>query len=457
MKLKSPMGRRALKSAVVAGTVIASISGLLLSQTPAFADDNTIFVAVGSDTTQDVINQFALDLGGNTLGSWYATNQVSQATHEVITPAKEARNADGTPNSTAAQQNCSFDRPNGSGEGQAALRLSINAASTAAVPGGANPPQVGCIDIARSSSAPGTNASTTGQLIFIPYALDDVTGASGSVAATAPTATTAGTSTVPDGCSNAAGTTTNACVATPASNLVPTTGANAGQAPGFTLAQLQAMYANGTAETATNGITYNPTGGPVALQAGQTAIDLYVPQSGSGTRNFWGTTLGFNTTTLPAWVFDHIQADGTGTVSSFVGTQVEEHDGTAVTVDPNGYMPFSVAQYIAQNNGHNARFHEAILSSVGGVAPFTGTLPNATLNTSFPINREVYNVVQFDRVVNTGDGHFDAQLAKLFVGTSSVMCRDTPTITGYGFGTLSSSTTDLCGSTAASLRAYAAI
>jgi hypothetical protein len=435
MKLKSPVGRRALKSAVIAGTVIASLSGLLLSQAPAFADDNTIFVAVGSDTTQDVINQFSLDLGGNELGSQYATNQVSQAVHEVITPAKEARNADGTPNSLAAQENCSYDRPNGSGEGQAALRLSINTASTAAVPGGANPPQAGCIDIGRSSSGPGSNASTSGQLIFIPFALDDVTGSSGS---TASTITVPGTTTV---------------VNTPASNLVPTTGTFAGQAPDFSLAQLQAMYANGTAETATNGITYNPTGGPVALQAGQTAIDLYVPQSGSGTRNFWGTTLGFNTTTLPAWVFDHIQADGTSTVSQFVGLQVEEHDGTAVTVDPNGFAPFSVAQYIAQTNGHNPRFHQAILAEVGGVQPVV----SGSLNTSFPINREVYNVVQYDRVVNTGDGHFDTQLAKLFVGGNSVMCRDSATITGYGFGLLSSSTTDLCGSTAATLRAYATV
>ena len=435
MKLKPLTGRRAVKGAVITGTVLASVSGLLLSQAPAFADSNVVFVAAGSDTTQDVVNQFSLDLGGNTLDSIYATNQVTQAVHEVVTGAKEARNADGTANPLGIPAQFSFDRPNGSGEGQAALRLAINPASTAAVPGGANPPQAGSIDIARSSSGPGANASTSGQLIFIPFALDDVTGSSGS---TASTITVPGTTTV---------------VNTPASNLVPTTGTFAGQAPDFSLAQLQAMYANGTAETATNGITYNPTGGPVALQAGQTAIDLYVPQSGSGTRNFWGTTLGFNTTTLPAWVFDHIQADGTSTVSQFVGLQVEEHDGTAVTVDPNGFAPFSVAQYIAQTNGHNPRFHQAILAEVGGVQPVV----SGSLNTSFPINREVYNVVQYDRVVNTGDGHFDTQLAKLFVGGNSVMCRDSATITGYGFGLLSSSTTDLCGSTAATLRAYATV
>jgi hypothetical protein len=435
MKLKPPMGRAAIKGAVITGTVLASLSGLLLSQAPAFADSNVEFVAVGSDTTQDVINQFSLDLGGNTLDSIYATNQVTQATHEVVAGAKEARNADGTLNPLGVPAQFSFDRPNGSGEGQAALRLSINPASTAAAPGGANPPQQNSVDIGRSASAPGSNASTSGQLIFIPFGLDDVTGSSGS---TASTITVPGTSTV---------------VNTPASNLVLTSGTFAGQAPGFTLAQLQALYSAGTPETATNGVTYAPTGGPSGLPAGDVAIDLYVPQSGSGTRNFWGTTLGFNTTTLPAWVFDHIQSDGGNTVSQFVGLPAEEHDGTAVTVDPNGFAPFSVAQYVAQGNGHNPRFHQAILATVNGVQPVVG----GTLNTSFPINREVYNVLQYDRVVNTGDGHFDAQLAKLFVGGTSTLCRDSATITGYGFGLLSASTTDLCGSTAATLRAYATI
>jgi hypothetical protein len=152
-------------------------------------------------------------------------------------------------------------------------------------------------------------------------------------------------------------------------------------------------------------------------------------------------------------VFDHIQADGGATVSQFVGQSIEQNDGTAVTVDPNGFFPFSVADYISQSAGHHPHFFQAVLVTVGGVAPVVGGL----LNTSFPITREVYNVVQFDRVVNTGDGHFDAQLAKLLVGTSSVMCRDTPTITGYGFALLNASTTDLCGSTAASLRAFATV
>jgi phosphate transport system substrate-binding protein len=304
--------------------------------------------------------------------------------------------------------------------------LSANPASTAAVPGGANPPQAGSIDVARSAVSPGSNASTTGQLIYIPFALDAVAGSTGS---------TASTITFP-------GTTTP--VNTPASNV---------QGANFTLAQLQALYSVGTPEMATNGVTYAPAGGPSGLPAGDVAIDLYIPQSGAGNRTFWATTLGFSAATLPAWVYDHIQSDGGSTVSQFVGQPVQQNDGTAVTVDPNGFDPFSVADYISQSAGHHPRFYQAVLTAVGGIQPVVG----GVLNTAFPITREVYNVVQYDRVVNIGDGKFDAQLAKLLVGGTSTLCRDSATITAYGFALLGASTTDLCGSTAASLRAFATL
>ena len=163
--------------------------------------------------------------------------------------------------------------------------------------------------------------------------------------------------------------------------------------------------------------------------------------------------MGFNTTTLPAWVFDHVQSDGGNTVSQFVGQSVQQNDGTTVTVDPNGFDPFSVADYISQTAGHHPHFYQAVLTTVGGVSAVVG----GVLNTSFPITHEVYNVVQYDRVVNTGDGKFDAQLAKLFVGGTSTLCRDSATITGYGFALLGASTTDTCGSTAATLRAFATL
>jgi hypothetical protein len=434
MKLQSlGRGRRAVKGAIVTGAVFASLGALVLSQTPALADPSVEFVAAGSDTTQDVMNQFALDTGANVLASYNAFNPVSATAHELITPSKEQFSAAGVPNPNAAPLNANFTRPNGSGEGQAALRLSINPGSTAAVPGGATgvAPQQGAVDIARSSSGPGNNASTSGQLIFIPFALDAVTGSTGS---------TASTITVP-------GTTTT--VNTPASNV---------QGANFTMTQLQTMYKSGTPQTATNGVTYDPKG----TVAGDTPIDLYVPQAGSGTRNFWATQMGIDTNNLPAWVFDTIQSDGGNTVSQFVGRSVEEHDGTAVTVDPNGFAPFSIAQYISQKKGHNPRFHQAVLTQINGIAPTTGT-GAGKLNPNFPITREVYNVVQFNRVVDTGtagnpDTAFDPALASLLVGTGSALCQDQVTLGNFGFGTLPApNQPDACGSTAATLRAFATV
>ena len=101
---------------VALGTAVVGFTGLVLAQTtPALADPTVTLVAVGSDTIQDVYNAFSLDASGNLLGSYNAVNPVTQVAHEIITPA------DGT-----SGANCSFTRPNGSGEGVANLRLAIN-------------------------------------------------------------------------------------------------------------------------------------------------------------------------------------------------------------------------------------------------------------------------------------------------------------------------------------------
>jgi hypothetical protein len=64
-------------------------------------------------------------------------------------------------------------------------------------------------------------------------------------------------------------------------------------------------------------------------------------------------------------------------------------------------------------------------------------------------------VTAFDRVTNTGDGNFDPTLAGIMAGTSSFICQDSLEIHSYGFATLSAATTDTCGATTASLRAFA--
>jgi hypothetical protein len=356
---------------------------------PAMADPAVVFVAVGSDTTQDVMNQFSYDIGANELGSYNAVNPVTQAIGETITPVVA-----GNPTT-----NCSFTRPDGSTQGLDALRKSIDQNTTA--PQLTYAPQAGCVTISRSSSAvSAANQANDGSLVYIPFAFDDVSFVTGG--------------------------TTNITTAND-----------------FTKADLVTLFAD-CGNVTEGGVTYNPN----TASSGQTQIDLYVPQSGSGTLSYWSTTLGFSTSPLPSC--DH-QTIVAGPDS---GQTVEENDGTAVSSDPNGIFPFSVGQWISQRNGHDDRRHGAVENDVNGVSPFSnGNSATGSLNYSFPLNRELYNIVQYSEVTS-GGSNYNAALNQLLVGQNSALCQDGLTIASYGFAPLNSSTTDLCGSTANSLRAF---
>src|SRR5262245_16550604 len=155
-----------LRSALALGMAVLGFTGLALAQTtPAMADPTQTLVVVGSDTLPDVDHQFAIQASGNLIGSYNATSPVTNAVHEIITPV------DGS-----ASANCSFARPNGSGEGVSALRWAMNPNTTN---GGAAPtpvPQAGCADIARSSSGPTSQGfqDPAGAMVYIPFALDAV-------------------------------------------------------------------------------------------------------------------------------------------------------------------------------------------------------------------------------------------------------------------------------------------
>jgi hypothetical protein len=449
-----PPGKPAIRGIAVTGLTVVSVAGLALSQSPALADPTVVYLAVGSDVTQDVSNAFASSLNGNLLGSYNAVNPVSGAGGEVITAAKAGITTSAT---QIAGGNCSFTRPNGSTVGINALRQSLGSAAATSAPGQAvtvtgtvqppaNPPVTStvagtlpavavapnCVDIARSSSGPGAaNVDpANGKLLFIPFALDAVTTATGSAAATIghPGGSPGGTE------------------ATPATNLtgLATTG--------FTLAQLQNMYATGndSFNATGSGTCYAPAGGPDGVPAGGSCagtvpVDLYIPQAGAGTLTFFAKVMGFSATTPPVWDFQAIQPDtastGTKTVADWVGQQVQQDNGTAITVDPNGIMPFSIASYVSQANGHSPRFQQAVLAPVNSIAPTTAA---GTLNTAFvaQLTREVYNVVAYDRVVNTGDGLFDPVLSQVYVSQATptpqtaLLCSQRLLIQQFGFALL---------------------
>ncbi|MFD3524976.1 hypothetical protein [Streptomyces sp. NPDC058653] len=143
-----------------------------------------------------------------------------------------------------------------------------------------------------------------------------------------------------------------------------------------------------------------------------------LPQAGSGTRSFFLGALGLTEDTFGACVDDTVQ----------------EHNGEELD-SAGDIAPYSIAQYIAQGNQPGDvidRRGLAVLGSVNGVQP---TLADGTLNTAFPFNRNVYNVVPTAKLT-------DPTINAAFVDGDSKVCLQESVIEEYGFGTV-----DNCGST----------
>jgi ABC-type phosphate transport system substrate-binding protein len=398
MRLKSPVRLpRGLTTLVTTGTVILGFAGFaVISGGSASADPHQVYTVVGSDTVENVYDQFALDEGANLIGSWDAVDPVSQAIGEIITP------------NNAAGGQCEFTRPDGSGQGENALRASINPSTTASQL--AVPPEANCVDWSRSSSGPGTDQKDDGVLVFIPFAIDAVTGGISTAATSAFTTET---------------------------NLLTST-------------QLTDLYDMCENVTMPDGSILNPNGNATGTQI---PITLYLPQSGSGTAKFWASKTGGWSATAPATcVHQTIQA------GPDMGDVVEENDGTEVTSDPTGYMPFSTAQWISQNDGCNKapacgtdRLHSLVLTDINSIAPIV----NGEMNLNQAFTREVYDIIPYANVTSGMTG-YNAQEAELLAGTTSVLCRDVITITNFGFALLPSNSTvyDACGATTENLRAF---
>jgi len=422
------LGRRKtrLRSLVVVGTATLGMAGLgLAAAGPASADPAVNYVAVGSDTIQDVMNAFAGGVSDGIIGSYDAVNPVSATAGEIITPARALAGG--------SQSNCSFTRPNGSTQGFQALDASNG--GTLVPPG--TPPQAGCIAISRSSSGPGSISQTAGapgapnpagQLIYVPFAVDAVTTATGPTTAAQTTTTKCVAATA--GCTNGLITFT-----------VPVTQIT--NADLFTITDLKNLFdCSTTTLPVEGGVTYWPLGSTITKPAGAQQVDLYVPQAGSGTLKFWAAQMGFDPVALNSCLHQTILS------GPAVSVAVEEHDGSAYASDPMGLGPFSIAQWVAQSNGHNDRRHTAIIHSINGVAPTSG----GVLNGAFPILREVYNVVLFSSIDPTS-ATFDPLLAGLLSGSGSRLCNSTLTIRSFGFATLpNAALPDACGATTSTLR-----
>jgi hypothetical protein len=275
----------------------------------------------------------------------------------------------------------SYIRPNGSGDGVKALSDSIEGGTH--LWNGVN--IQGQVDFARAS---GFQGSTGTDVAYIPFALDAVSYA------------------------------VNAGSDFPRNIVL---GSAADSASRFSLYNI--YHCIKTSYTDSNGDTV--------------AIHPLTPQSGSGTAKFWATTLGFSDGSLPTCV-KRVNTDATPAT-------VEEHNGTTID-DAGDIVPFSIAQYIAQGNhasitqafGVNVteRRGNVTLGSINGQPAIRESGTSTVMNPSFPVTRQVFNVVSTARITGSDP------IVATFVGAGSAVCSQGALIQKFGFQTIAN-----CGDT----------
>lgn len=338
----------------------------------------------GSASAEPVSNSYVL-VGSDTLQD--SVNALINGTTATNAPVRLVASsgatvgsfdAFGSPAIQTTPNGAFFGRPAGSSAGVTALRASITG-----VPYSGNtavPARVisGQVDIARSSSGPGGNANAAGKLVYIPYARDAVAYAyKGGSAAWA----------------------------------------------NITAVQLKQIY-DGTLTTIDN-LPVHPR----------------LPQSGSGTRNFFLPAIGY-----PAGTKDAPAVSNTGNTTA-------ENDATVLA--DGDIIPFSVASWVAQANGvagvnTTTTASVALGTPLTGTLPFSGTAPALAPNLAYyndvNFGRDTYLVVEYARVNPSDTLTYDAGLATL-VGTSAAGLNNfgtlssTPGAVKKKFGFLSPSTT----------------
>ena len=346
---RNPFTVKIKKTVAISAALGVALAGLAIAPS-VYADPvSNSYVLVGSDT---------LDASANALANGTSASGASVR----ITAGGNAVGSFDAFGSTTIQTKPAgpyWARPAGSGEGLKALSRSIgvttatptNTTTYSFKPVGAaaaiSRDIAGQVDIARSSGTPTEN--TSGPLLWVPYGRDAVSYAyKAGEGATVP--------------------------------------ANIGS---LTKAELTAIYNN----------TYTqPTGATIRAK---------LPQTGSGTRNFWVAQLGIGQT--PAGVPDAST------------TTLQENNAAAISTVPAGeiwIIPFSAANWIAQSNNvapNTIPGTSVQLGAIGGTAAYTTDGTTLSANPAFygtAFGRETYVIVEFARV-DSSNASYDPALASL--------------------------------------------
>ena len=378
------------KKRLAVGFALTAVLGTQLSMGSAQADPKQLsaLVGVGSDTTQDVSNAFA----GFSDGIYYTPIRSSTASL-----ARQVISFDATP-PAGAGDNCiitrvsapGFQRPNGSGNGRAALSRALDGNRWGSADCGGLVDVNGLIDYARSSSSAGPIV-VNGPLTQIPFARDAM------------------------------------------SFAYKRNGGLGGAITSLTAAEITSLYNTGT--LVKNNGTENVTIIPCGIQ------------QGSGTYSFWlGRTGGVSNDNLNTVTCNNLGGTGRLQENDPVGLAAKAALAPAGT---QVIIGFSAANFIAKSNlvaTPNPVTSGVNLGFIDGVAPFTGTGTSLAANAPFyatSFGRFIFNVLPTGILV--GAGNID--IKTMFVGTSSAVCQATTTIQTFGFLPLTGTGVNACGDT----------
>jgi hypothetical protein len=337
------------------------------------------FVAVGSDTTQDLMNAFA----GFENGINYSPLQTDAATGQKQIVSWDATAGGLTTTCiTSRTGGPSFNRPNGSGAGRGALLSTITSGGTTSNTncGTGTTSASGQISFARSSSLSGTAGTT---LAYVPFARDALS-----------------------------------------FGYYRKTGA---PVTSLTVAQLQQIFGSATGAVI----------GGVQIYG----CDIQ-PASGTGStwRTKMGSAVPFTTTTVCDGAIDPTTGVAFGPMQENDGTQLVAQGDVLDATIPGVQIivGFSVGGYIGKANGvarggMPTTVGIGTISDISASNPVTGTVPNLVGSSTYyatSYGRDLYNVFPAS-VINSAFGN-DA-IKQLFKGATSKACLATSTIQSFGF------------------------
>ena len=364
------------------------VSGIALTTfavaAPAFADPVAGgYAAVGSDTLQDSMN--ALTNGTKVTGT---TVRIKAASGAAV------GNFDAFGSATIQTKSTGpfFTRPSGSGDGVSALIASIKGA-TGSFKGTVITDQV---DIARTSSGPGSNANSAGLLAYVPYGRDAVAYAY-----------------YPD----------------------PAHPSDLANIDAATLKQIYSADA------------------PVTL--GSTVVKPLIPQPASGTRKFFLSAIGVSTNATCGLT----SCATTGSNASVIPendasqlTQVGQIIPFSVAnwvAQSNGAAPSTISGTSTVKVG-----------TPTGVAPFSGTAPSLVPDSTYYADttwgRDTYLVVEYARI-DSSSATYDADLAGLVKTTSATSLTNFSTTLNSQPGSVKKKFGFLAPSSTTVQRAYATL